>query len=151
MIISLDDIAEELECYMDGTTAYLDTQTGEVEWFSDYNSEYLGNNEDFKAWWNEEYEGPDDRFVRMPRRWEINDYHIMEDFIESLPDEKAADSLARAIEGRGAFGRFRAVVDSLGKLDEWYAFKHDAYVQITREWCEENEVKYKEETKKKKR
>lgn len=51
-------------------------------------------------------------------------YRDMQDFIELVPDRHAQDLLSRAIEGRGAFRRFK---DTLFEFDElrtdWFAFR----------------------------
>lgn len=47
----------------------------------------------------------------------------MEDFIALVPDRMAQDRLARAIEGRGAFRRFKDVLFDDSELrEEWFAF-----------------------------
>lgn len=50
-------------------------------------------------------------------------YGDMEDFIALVPDPRAQDRLARAIEGRGAFRRFKDVLAEDSELrEEWFAF-----------------------------
>jgi predicted nucleotidyltransferase len=51
-------------------------------------------------------------------------YSDMEDFIELVPDRRARDLLERAIEGRGAFRRFKDVLLEFPELRlEWFAFR----------------------------
>ena len=47
-----------------------------------------------------------------------------------------------ALEGRGAFRRFKDTLHRVGLTNEWYAFKRKAYIEIAREWCVENEIEY---------
>ncbi|MGH9243243.1 MAG: UPF0158 family protein [Acidimicrobiales bacterium] len=50
----------------------------------------------------------------------------MEEFIELVPDQRPAHLLARAIDGRGAFRRFKDTLSDLPELrDQWFIF-HDA-------------------------
>jgi hypothetical protein len=53
-------------------------------------------------------------------------YRDMAAFIETVDDEQRADRLEIAIEGRGAFRRFRSVLDRWDdELDRWYVFSED--------------------------
>lgn len=50
-------------------------------------------------------------------------YRDMEDFIDLVPDRRASDLLGRAIEGRGAFRRFKDTLFDFPELrSEWFAF-----------------------------
>jgi aminoglycoside 6'-N-acetyltransferase I len=50
--------------------------------------------------------------------------------------------LAVALQGRGAFRRFKDTLQRVGLIEDWYAFKHNAFVKLARDWCEENELLY---------
>jgi hypothetical protein len=64
-------------------------------------------------------------------------YQDMKDFIEHLNDAKLQDRLAAAIDGKGAFGRFKDVLDrSPGGLDTWYAYKNEREESRAREWLD---------------
>jgi hypothetical protein len=65
-------------------------------------------------------------------------YRDMARFIETVTDEQRADRLAIAIEGRGAFRRFRSVLDRWDdELDRWYAFSDDRKRGRAREFIAE--------------
>jgi predicted nucleotidyltransferase len=52
-------------------------------------------------------------------------YRDMEDFVAAVPDRRAADLLDRAIQGRGAFRRFKDTLFEFPELREiWFSF-HD--------------------------
>lgn len=53
-----------------------------------------------------------DEYVPLPSRWELNKYEIMEEFVFSLEDPKMQEVLARAIRGKGAFGRFHTAIQA---------------------------------------
>ena len=59
----------------------------------------------------------------------------MRDFAEILP-EPDDQRLRDAIEGRGAFGRFRRQLDSAGEdvRDQWLAFREERALGRTRAW-----------------
>lgn len=52
-------------------------------------------------------------------------YRDMQDFVARVPDRRAADLLSRAVEGRGAFRRFKDTLFEFPELrDTWFEF-HD--------------------------
>jgi len=62
-------------------------------------------------------------------------YRDMELFIETLTDGRIADRLARSIQGRGAFRRFKdALADWPDLLDRWYGFTDDRHRGRARAW-----------------
>ena len=62
-------------------------------------------------------------------------YRDMEIFIDSLENDRVADRLARAIQGRGAFRRFKDVLaDSPDLLERWYGFSDDRHRGRARAW-----------------
>lgn len=87
----------------------------------------------------------DSGFVPLPSRWEINEYRIMEAFIDSLADETLRNDLDRAIHGKGAFRYFKDRVLDLGIREDWFRFRDAAFRRIAVEWCEENDIPYRED------
>lgn len=69
-------------------------------------------------------------------------YSAMEAFISNLDDDRKAGALSRAISGKGAFGKFRAVLDAYDMTDEWYSFKNEYMRQVAKEWCDDKGLKY---------
>ena len=69
-------------------------------------------------------------------------YRDMVDFVEGISDERAARSLARAIEGRGAFGRFkdRLHVDFPHLLPAWNAFRDARAIRRAVDWLVDNSL-----------
>lgn len=82
-------------------------------------------------------------FIRLPRSFDIRNYDIMEDFVNTQSGP-VYDRLAKAIQGKGAFRRFKDTVYDLGIDQEWYDFEAEAYKRIAVRWCEENELEYEE-------
>jgi predicted nucleotidyltransferase len=112
--IDLDDLSQALEDHSYEHSWWLDPKTGElVLW-----SEYL-----------EEEGGPDPE-VRGLRPIDPvashEAYADMQDFIERVRDPQPRRLLERAIEGRGAFRRFKdTLFDFPGLRQTWFRF-HDA-------------------------
>jgi hypothetical protein len=84
-----------------------------------------------------------DGYVPLPSRWELNKYEIMEDFVFSLEDPKMQEILARAIRGKGAFGRFHTAVQAYKIQNQWYEYQKDRLREIAVEWCHQNRLAYK--------
>jgi hypothetical protein len=87
-------------------------------------------------------EGQDDSDGEDPDRWlavwcegSRDAYGDMEDFIEELDAEDRADRLSIAISGRGAFRRFKDVLNYWpGELERWYAFSDERQRGRARAW-----------------
>ena len=120
MKVNIKTIIDGLESVSDDVTVYYDTVTGDtVLWF-----EY-GDNEDI------DLEDLDtDRCIMFPDRYEINEYHMMENFAYDNSPE-----LIRAIQGRGAFQRFRNKARELGLSESWYEFRDTCYRSKAEDWC----------------
>lgn len=91
-------------------------------------------------------EGWRTRFFGLPSKFDIHEYSIMERFIWSLPEGSVQDKLERAIQGRGAFRRFKDCIRSFGIEQEWYDYEEKAYRDIAVQWCEEHGFQYKDGT-----
>lgn len=87
----------------------------------------------------------DDNIIPLPSKRDINDYENMEKYIAQLSDERAAEWLANAIKGKGAFRRFRATLDRFNLEDDWYDFLDERHRQSAIEWCEKYGIAYDED------
>ncbi len=69
-------------------------------------------------------------------------YQDMADFAEAITDERAGRRLARAIQGQGAFRRFKDVlhVEHPGLLPAWYAFRDARAVRRAVQWLADNSL-----------
>lgn len=131
--IKLSNIIDELDMMSSEMQSYLNIKTGEIVTISDY----LGSEEDAD---NIE-KNPDD-FALLPTQYDINEYSIMEDFIDEIDNEEIKDELYESIRGKGAFRRFKDTIYNLNIKNSWYDFKALALKKIAIEWCEENDISY---------
>lgn len=136
MKVKLSDIIDAIEMTDQYSEYFLDKETGKVEWVSDM------------AMIQEEQEEVYDRldehgFYRLPTSFDIHDYDIMEEFVYTLSGS-ARDKLASAIQGKGAFRRFKDTVIRLGIDQEWYDFQSAEYKRKATRWCEDNGIEYEE-------
>ena len=134
-IVKLSFLADQLEEAMEGWSQFYNVETGEVESLPDRDNDYV----DFEEF-EEIAEAIDasDVYVRLPTQYDIHEYRIMEAFAE----KKGSRGLFLALRGRGAFRHFKDCCAELGIRDEYFSFRHNAYFDIARQWCEENKIPF---------
>lgn len=144
-VVNLQDIVDEISIMSDVMKSFVDRETGEVV---SVEVEELGAAEE-----GEEEDVDEqalaivrnwDRYEELPGKDEVNDWEIMRDFCETVEPPKRRDRLLKAISGRGAFRYFKDLATEFGIIKDWYAFREDALREIAREWCEENEIEYRD-------
>lgn len=138
MKIKLDVILDAIEMADDNYTYFLDLETGESMFLADELITGLDN----EGLEDEIDENPE-RYLRLPTKFEIHEYHIMEEFIWTLNGERA-DKLECAIRGRDAFRRFKDMVDRMEISQQWYDFQAKYYRKLSIEWCGEHGLEYVE-------
>lgn len=80
--------------------------------------------------------------LMLPKPEDLGDYEVMREFA-SLQEGAAGEKLTRAVNGRGAFKRFRNAVSSLGLDGEWHAFRDEARRELARNFLEDNGLRWK--------
>lgn len=138
--ISKDDIffISQIMKSQDGEEicGYIDRETGEVA-IGSYNDlwEIIPHEEDENY---EELEAEFEiRYLPIPRQGSRDSYQDMVDFIETVVDEQLRDLLGVAIQGRGAFGRFKDVLRRLeyeSERQRWFAFSEQCEYDRVVEW-----------------
>ena len=81
-----------------------------------------------------------EEYIHLPGQYEINEYRIMEEFIYDLPEGRNQDTLERAIQGGGAFRRFKDRLYDLNLEQKWSDYRDRAYERIAKEWCEKYNI-----------
>ena len=76
-------------------------------------------------------------------QYEINEYQMMVDFIETIESPEINNNLQRLIQGKGAFRRFKDYCAEMDISQEWYDFRDKKYKEIAIDWCKQNELEYK--------
>ena len=72
----------------------------------------------------------------------INEYSMMEDFIERKVSGEPKKWLANAIVGKGAFHRFKVTCERFGLLSAWYDYHDKCFEGLAAQWCDENAIEY---------
>jgi hypothetical protein len=152
--VKLKDIVDEMEMQMDEYRKYLNKITGEIVNVSTEElsiAEESEEDDDFSEypdWQQDSIKSALDiivnweNYIELPDKLEMNEYDIMEEFCGSIKNDRVSNALYSAIQGRGAFRRFKDTIARFGVEDDWYKFREEALRQIAIEWCEENEIMY---------
>ncbi len=82
-------------------------------------------------------EGCDTRYLTVPTADSHDGYEDMEDYIETVRDDRLQERLQDAIHGRGAFRRFKDVLGDYPEAREsWFKFRDDRVRQRALDWLE---------------
>ena len=141
----ITEIAEILDMQSELTRAFINKKTAETVVVSTESLSAVENDEDVPSWQEDEVEEAkkvynNSDYIELPEHDEIDGYEIMEDFCFSLKDEKIKEKLLTAIQGRGAFRRFKENIRYYNVIDEWYDYKQKVLENIARDWCEANNI-----------
>ena len=116
LAVDLDELVTDMGSRSDEPGAYLNSRTGEV----------------VPAFLTAEANVGEDGAVDVEsEEWLFlvddgeSGWSDMAQFVECMPEGAVRDRLADAIEGRGAFSRFRRAVEAADLGDEWHAFSED--------------------------
>lgn len=134
MRVKLNDVLEALDFVNDETQYYYNMKTEQVVMLMD------GMNDEEDAALREDIDENYDDYIVLPGKYEINEYAMMESFIDELNDVNRQDRLYSAIRSKGAFRRFKDSLFDLGLEKNWYKFRDDSYLKIATKWCEKNNI-----------
>lgn len=133
--IDLDELCSALEDSSYENEYYLDLETGKILFLSEYTgdeeTEKLRNRID-------EHAG---RYEQIPKAQSYEGYEDMQDFIATVEDKHLAALLEVAINGKGAFRRFKDVLASYSEERErWFQFKDERVEQRALEWLDDIDI-----------
>ena len=131
--LDLNEVAGEFEMISDEHQLFYNKETGEFNFYID--PIYSGLEDDFDKF-------EEDCWIAAPSQHDIGEYDMMVDFADTVTDPRANEFLGVALEGKGAFRRFKDTLHRVGLIEDWYAFKRNAYIDLAREWCEKNGLEY---------
>jgi Uncharacterised protein family (UPF0158) len=130
--VNWDDLEMALTTNAGEWTCYLDLRTGEVHMRA-----ALG--------WGDEADGPSEEeidaglgagfLVRVEPLGSSVEYGWMVAFAETVRQDRLRMRMDIALQGRGAFRRFKhALLDSPAERERWFAFRDQQLLQAAREW-----------------
>lgn len=143
--VDLEEVALIMEDQDRLNDYFLDLSTGdlivipsELQYTDSFNADRV---EGFPAWERdllslvEEIEGGSERYEPVPRIPSYEIYDLMVEFAESVSDPHLSALLSVALDGRGAFGRFKRVLEDYPReLERWFDIKEAALRERVCEW-----------------
>ena len=141
-IVPLQLIINAIEMASDEWDQYLDIETMTIVNLPQFDDDI---DTDYESLANRIEADINDRYFRLPSKFDIHEYSIMERFIFDLPYGSTRDELAGCIHGKGAFRRFKSSIRYYGIERDWYNYLAKAYHSMAIEWCEAIGFEYSEE------
>ena len=110
-------------------SAILNKETGEMYYQSEYgDSDELPEDID------------DEKYIELPDKNELNlGKRLVFRFVKAFMPEKI-DKVEEIFSKKGAYARFKDLLEYEGKLDDWYAYENEAQTKALKEWCEDNDI-----------
>ena len=111
-------------------TAILDKNTGQLFYHSEMGD--LDEIDDGTIDW--------ENCIRIPHK---NDLEMGQELVFEFVEEHLPDEYQRVrqfFRKRGAYGRFKSLLESSGLLQSWFDFENQREQQILRQWCKENGI-----------
>jgi len=166
VVVSLRDMVDEMQFLSHESNAYLKKSTGKVVTIRDDDFEMVRNMEEFDEIEEsdngdiisdlDEYSDLeteffqdvmnvlllDDDYLKLPSKFDIDEYEIMERFCLYFSDEKISNVLLSKIRGSGAFRRFKDTIYQYRIEEDWFRFRDEAYKEIAVAWLESHGFEY---------
>ena len=139
MSVDFKEILEAFEFVSFGSNyehrAYLCRDTGKIYHHSEYGNDVEELPVDFE----------DEKYIEIPHKNELDlGKKLVLDFTyQFLPDE--IENVQFTFNRKGAYSKFKLLLESKGKLEKWYEFESKAQEKALREWCEINSIKINSE------
>lgn len=129
----IKEIADELTI---GMRSYFHRQSGKV---LSLPSEEMLEYDDEEPWQEtiDALEGHRDEYVEVVPMSSREGYRIMENFADSLSDERFRQRLWDALNGAKPFANFKFRVEDSDYRENWFAFRDAAYLDYVRKILEE--------------
>ncbi len=116
-----------------GVTSYLDTQTGAVLVFTQESEEEVNRERDVAR--------DRQRYLRIEAAPPREQYRWMEKFVATVEDDSLRERLLIAIDGKGAFRRFKDVLSHYpGERERWFSYRSRHVYAYINEWLTKNHI-----------
>ena len=135
--ISLKHATDEIDGFGSAMDGWIDRRTGEFV--------FIPREENYGTL-DEEMQADVDRvkasedFIAIPSRFDFHEYRHMEHFCLSLPDDRVRERLLDAINGKGAFRRFKDTALRLGVRDAWFEYRLKQLAEQVADFLEVNKI-----------
>ena len=139
MHVDLSDIELALEFvssdYSFDNQAYVNSETGEIYYSGDAVEEELPEDIDVN-----------DKYILIPtkRDLDLGKTLVLDFAAQEMPDEY--NNVYSMFRSRGAYARFKSLLEHLGYIEKWYAYENNATKRAVIRFCEEHSINYKSNT-----
>jgi len=151
VVVSLKDVVDALDISGQTRECFLDPESGEILLITEDDQLALEQAEDelVPEWQREHLQEArklldSNRGLRLPNSFDIHEWSIMENFCYTIVETGTRETMLDSIHRKGAFSRFREVLERFDLQQEWFSFRESAFKQIARDWLEVNGISYKE-------
>ncbi len=134
-VVKFEDLLRALEFVSAGHPmeheAYLCRETGVIHYHSE-----MGDDEEAVP---EDIEDAE-KYVALPHK---NDLDLGRRLALRFVDDRlpeVADDVRDIFRRKGAYARFKNLLEHRGVLQQWYEFEEKSMQQALRQWCEDNEI-----------
>ena len=134
-MLTMDDLEFALEYASGGSLlgaeSHIRKDTGEIiNYDEDGNFEALPDDIDDPA-----------KYVQVPTKQELGlGKPLALEFAEQVVPERF-DQVREIFRRKGAYGRYKDLLEREGKLEAWYEYEHSKTRVKLLEWCEENDIR----------
>jgi hypothetical protein len=88
-------------------------------------------------------DGPEGRYTAIPSKPSYEVYNWMVDFADNVPDDHLGEKLIIALDGKGAFRRFKNVLEDYPDYREkWFQFEQERLDRDIGEWLDSLGIEY---------
>ena len=135
MTVTYEEISSAFEFVASGApmehSAYISLDTGQIYWASELASLDEELPDDL---------GTSDRYLVVPHKTELDlgKNLALRFAAEELPD--SYEQVANIFRSKGAYGRFKQLLEDEAVLEKWYKFEEEATEKALREWCAANDI-----------
>ena len=123
MKVKIDNIIDAIDFDSDMSGSFLNTKMEEVCMFTDEELREAEKDVDLSdsaEWYCEavasakHYLENQDDYLSLPEKYDFNEYRIIEKFISRVVIPKQSEMLSQSINGKGAFRRFKTMLEISG-------------------------------------
>ena len=133
-MVTLSKIIDGLEMVDDINDCYYNSEKDEI---------FLSNIGEYGDLSEDEIDELFEESIILPTQYEINEYQMMVDFIDTIENLEIKNNLKRLIQGKGAFRRFKDYCFEMDIIQDWYKYRDEKYKEIAIDWCKQNQLEYK--------
>ncbi len=133
MKVKLTEVIDALDFTNDEIEYYYNPDNGEI---------FMSNIGEFENLNEDELDELFEKSIMLPTRYDINEYEMMVDFVETIEDTILQNQLYISLNGSGAFRRFKDTCINFDIIDTWYKFRDKKYKELAINWCKDNNIEF---------